>query len=341
MGWLGRVLKYTILGLYALCGLALVVFTVPATGLKAKSVATGSMRPAIPPGSLVFIQRQPLSRLAVGDVVTYRSPANARQTITHHLVGITQRDRIWFFTTKGDANPATDAPVPGGAILGRVIWHVPWLGRAVDAIKTPLGLVVLVLIPGLVMIVAESRRLHQGLNRLQTSAPPPSPAPRPAVASRPAARPRAVPPQASTAAMGADSPTARPRSGLDGMSRRRSKLLGLATALTMLALGIGTTRAVLVTGVAQLANSQLNIQAPAPSSCLNGGWRQLGFPSEATCLTATSHSRDTHITITNVNQQNANSGNVTITNQTTDNSSSSGSATNAQTTTATVRIAAP
>ena len=58
----------------AVCCVALLMFGISMTGWKALSVPTGSMRPAIPPGSLVLVHRVSISSLKVGDVITYINP---------------------------------------------------------------------------------------------------------------------------------------------------------------------------------------------------------------------------------------------------------------------------
>lgn len=154
----GKIWGTVVLSIYALCGLALLAFTVPATGLTAKSVATGSMQPAISTGSLVIIQDVPLGQLKVGDIITYRT-ANNKETITHRIVKISKKDGVPFFTTKGDANGASDPEFVGGRIVGKVSMALPFVGYAVDFMRSFYGLVLAIYLPALVVIVGEIRRL--------------------------------------------------------------------------------------------------------------------------------------------------------------------------------------
>lgn len=123
------------------------------------SVQTESMVPAIPKGSLVGIQSVANSNLAVGDAITFVNPNNSKQTITHRIVELPGGKHPGAFITKGDANPTTDAPIPVSKIVGKVQWHVPYAGKAIDLVRKPVGLLLLIYIPALVMIVGELRNL--------------------------------------------------------------------------------------------------------------------------------------------------------------------------------------
>lgn len=160
---LAQVLKYATLAVYGLCGLALLAFMVPATGLQAKSVITGSMRPSIPPGSLVIIRETPLARLATGDVVTYRKAPGSAVTITHRIIGKTEKAGIPYLITKGDANPSADVGVPGGAVIGKVVSHVPYVGGLATSMRGPAVLLLVVVLPGLVVIWNELNHLRRTL----------------------------------------------------------------------------------------------------------------------------------------------------------------------------------
>lgn len=83
-------------------------------------VHTGSMRPTIPPGSLVITRR---GAYRVGQPVSY---LKGDEVITHRLMAISANGTI---TTKGDANRTADPwHEPVGNIIGGVVASVPMLG---------------------------------------------------------------------------------------------------------------------------------------------------------------------------------------------------------------------
>ncbi|HSX35377.1 MAG TPA: signal peptidase I [Patescibacteria group bacterium] len=146
--------------LAACCGAA-VLFSVSGTGLKALTIPTGSMRPGMPPGSLVFVHRVPVTSLRVGDVITYTNPLHPKTTITHrivktYLIG----GRVPGFVTKGDANKTADIPISGGTILGKVAWHVPYAGWWLMWAKQPAGLLVAIYLPAALLVAEEIQRLN-------------------------------------------------------------------------------------------------------------------------------------------------------------------------------------
>jgi signal peptidase len=122
------------------------------------SIQSGSMVPIFRKGDLVVVTRVPASALKAGDVVTFINPANTRQTITHRLIRVPTRMSP-DFQTKGDANPAADKPIAAAAIQGKVRAGIPKLGFGLDFVRRPLGLVLLIYIPALLICIHEIRLL--------------------------------------------------------------------------------------------------------------------------------------------------------------------------------------
>lgn len=95
------------------------------------TVLTGSMDPAIPPGSQVIVK--PVSSvdgIEAGDIVTYMPNPNDETLVTHRVVGVqvgSKGERS--LTVKGDANNAPDPdPVTSKQLRGVVVYHIPWVG---------------------------------------------------------------------------------------------------------------------------------------------------------------------------------------------------------------------
>ena len=85
-------------------------------------VESGSMEPAIPTGSLVFINKNEKDSVGLDDVVAYEF-IGQRSTfmVTHRIVGTDGADWI----TKGDANENVDAnPVSPEQIVGKYAFHI-------------------------------------------------------------------------------------------------------------------------------------------------------------------------------------------------------------------------
>jgi len=155
------ILTTIILGLFILAaGLLLISsFSIPGVPFDTRSVLTGSMEPAIPTGSIVFIV--PKDTYGEGDIITYSRKASQMEIpITHRIMGAEMVDGQFIYVTQGDANEYADtAAVYEDEVLGKVVGHVPFLGKLLDVARTPFGFAALIVIPALLVIFDESRKI--------------------------------------------------------------------------------------------------------------------------------------------------------------------------------------
>jgi signal peptidase I len=167
MAWhqVKKVCSITLLIAAIVAGGALVY--IQAGHAKLLSVQSGSMVPAINKGDLVIVKRIP-DKLAVGDVITFINPHNAKQTITHRVVEAPRPSNGNLVTTKGDANPLPDQPIAPSQVLGSVQRSVPYAGRGFDLMRHPVGLLVLIYVPAFLIIADETRRLGAYYKTQQT-----------------------------------------------------------------------------------------------------------------------------------------------------------------------------
>jgi signal peptidase I len=138
-----------------------VLFAPYAVGGSSFTVMSGSMRPAIRTGDVVVEQRIGAADARVGDVVTFRDPEGSHELITHRV----RRLRIGAggvisFVTKGDAaNGVQRWNVPSSGSIGLVRARIPFLGYALWGTRQPLGRLVLVVLPALLLAASEIRRV--------------------------------------------------------------------------------------------------------------------------------------------------------------------------------------
>ena len=121
-------------------------------GFQVYGVLTGSMVPAYPVGSLIYVQEVDPNELALRDVITFSS---GKTIVTHRIVEIVRDSDNPYqlkFRTKGDANEDPDAALVGPAdIIGKVAFGIPHLGNIANYIQNPPGLYVTIFI-GLALI---------------------------------------------------------------------------------------------------------------------------------------------------------------------------------------------
>ena len=135
-----------LLGELLLIGVILVCIplTVPRIfGYEVYSVVSGSMEPAIPTGSLVYIKSIEPEKVEEDSVIAFYSPSNPDAIITHRV--ITNKIISGEFTTKGDANEAEDpSPVPYDNLVGKVTLSVPYVGELLSGIASTEGKIIII-----------------------------------------------------------------------------------------------------------------------------------------------------------------------------------------------------
>lgn len=116
-------------------------------GYKEMAVLSGSMEPAIPVGSLVYVKPVEASELEAGDVCTYYL-SDGETFVTHRVMSIDPDAQT--LVTQGDANENPDGDIQFSQVYGRADFHLPYLGFAIQNIRTPVGIMS---ICGVVMLV--------------------------------------------------------------------------------------------------------------------------------------------------------------------------------------------
>jgi signal peptidase len=120
-------------------------------GWEVMTVLTGSMRPTYPPATVVAVAKTPAKDIAAGDVIAFRMKPDG-PPVTHRVVALKDTPTGREFTTKGDGNEEADPkPVAASAVMGRVVFGIPRLGRVVGAIRSPIGFAGIFLVLGLLL----------------------------------------------------------------------------------------------------------------------------------------------------------------------------------------------
>ena len=148
-------LLYTILigGLIVILGA--IVFLGPA-----KIVVTDSMAPALRAGDMVLLQ--PIKDIITpGMVVAYDLQD---KLITHRVVDVVGD----MLVTKGDNNQEVDPwRVPFSSVVGVPNVRIPYAGYLLDFVKSPMGFLLLIILPACWIIVIEARKIASNLRDSQ------------------------------------------------------------------------------------------------------------------------------------------------------------------------------
>ena len=111
-------------------------------GYGIANVLSGSMEPAFSKGTLLLVKEE--KQAEPGQIVVYQS---GQDLIVHRVIQ-TEGNLV---TTKGDANEAADPVFDVSQIKGVVIGWIPFLGNLVSFLKTPVGIILLLLCAVLLM----------------------------------------------------------------------------------------------------------------------------------------------------------------------------------------------
>ncbi len=147
--------------LLALLVIAVLPLTLPKLlGFTPYQILTGSMEPAIPTHSVVYVKQCEASQLRVRDVITYRLGSESELVQTHRIEAIDPDSAL--FTTKGDANLSVDQTrVKAENIVGRVAFHIPQYGKLAEYIRSSEGIAACIAVFAAVLILwITADRIH-------------------------------------------------------------------------------------------------------------------------------------------------------------------------------------
>ena len=127
-------------------------------GFRMFTVLTGSMEPKYNVGDVLFSKSIDPDDIKVGDAISYLGESGdvKDKVVTHEVVEIeTDENGEKIFHTKGIANIIEDPIVHADQIYGKVIHKSTVLSFISKTIRTPVGLIVLIIIPVFYIIGSE------------------------------------------------------------------------------------------------------------------------------------------------------------------------------------------
>ncbi|MFC2069668.1 signal peptidase I [Chloroflexota bacterium] len=149
-----KIAWYSVLGLVVLfMAVAVFIYASPRIGWHVNAVLSGSMEPALEVGSLVVTRPVEPEEVEVGDIITFRPVSVGEHMITHRVIGIGKNSPL-NFRTQGDASDKPDPfTVPAQNLVGKICLHIPYWGYFTEFLKSPVGFVFSIVIPGILLFV--------------------------------------------------------------------------------------------------------------------------------------------------------------------------------------------
>lgn len=134
-------------------------------GWKPFITLSGSMESEIYAGDLAIVKEVDTEELKKGDVIAFRQDDIV---ITHRIENIVIEDGRKRFVTKGDNNNTEDImPVYENMIEGKYLFKISKLGNVAMFIQTPLGIVVVLAIPILLLVLIQINSNKQNSEELK------------------------------------------------------------------------------------------------------------------------------------------------------------------------------
>jgi len=107
-------------------------------------MSAGSMEPAVPVGSIIFVKTVDPDDVKVGDIIAFQ---RSDSRILHRVIDKIVENDSFYFRTKGDAN---EDPDPWGVrpeqIRGGLFLTIPYYGYLINFAATPVGFALMVLV---------------------------------------------------------------------------------------------------------------------------------------------------------------------------------------------------
>lgn len=135
----GRICSVTGMAMIVIVILLCSLLVLPGVfGFRMYNVLSGSMEPAIPVGSLLYVREGMAEDVQEEEVIAFYSSLEDGGIITHRVV----KNNVvsGTFRTKGDANEKEDpTPVPYENYIGRVALSVPYVGKLLTIMTSLYG----------------------------------------------------------------------------------------------------------------------------------------------------------------------------------------------------------
>lgn len=127
-------------------------------GFGVAVVLSGSMEPTLRVNDVIIVRKA--ESYEVGDIVVYDS---GRELIVHKII----EKNGDTFTTQGEANNTADDPIRAEVVKGKVVFTIPQAGVVVNAIRSPAGVIVILLAAILLTEGSFRRKKEKDENKIE------------------------------------------------------------------------------------------------------------------------------------------------------------------------------
>jgi signal peptidase len=161
-----KVIYTTLISILLIIGILVVISAFDLNlPVKIYAVQTGSMRPAIKTGDLIFVRNE--SEYKIGDIITFNSGVGESNTVITHRIDDINEDGTYI--TKGDANSVNDVDfVSKEDIIGKYFFRIMYVGYVINFSRTPLGFFLLIIIPVMIIAYGEVDKIRNEIKKIKS-----------------------------------------------------------------------------------------------------------------------------------------------------------------------------
>lgn len=137
-------------------------------GYQFKTVLSGSMEPTFKTGSIIAVKQvADATKLKKNDVITFAD--GPRRIVTHRITKVIEQDGQIMYQTKGDNNKHADANavLPKNIIAVYSGITIPFIGYLLNFTASPMGVALLLVLPGIVLIGYSVFTIRQALKEIE------------------------------------------------------------------------------------------------------------------------------------------------------------------------------
>lgn len=138
-----------------------IIYAIPfiVDGYYSSVIMSSSMEPTIPIGSIVVAKRVNPDDVKVSNIIVFQ---RSNTKTLHRVIDKIVVNGSYYFKTKGDANEGPDPwIVQPEQVNGVLLLTIPYYGYLIYFAGTPIGFILMVIIPATLLIANEIRKIIQ------------------------------------------------------------------------------------------------------------------------------------------------------------------------------------
>ena len=128
-------------------------------GYQVYVIKSDYFSPEVAAGSLAIGRKADLEQINTGDIITYRSAGDPAAIAAGRIAEINRENGLRMIDVSGAVASGERQSVAPEAVIGRLIYAVPYIGYLVDYAQTREGLILLIFVPGILIIIFQISKI--------------------------------------------------------------------------------------------------------------------------------------------------------------------------------------